>query len=100
MMDNTAKAGLKPRGGSRRAGIRLGHLFLILASLLSVFPVYLMISERKFQKRGCSRKQLVARGVPLGIVHSLKTVQIGINHPHRFRKALLVRKQSVDTVFH
>ena len=44
MMDNTAKAGLKPRGGSRRAGIRLGHLFLILASLLSVFPVYLMIS--------------------------------------------------------
>lgn len=43
MMDNTAKAVRRPRKIGR-AGVRLGHLFLIFASLLAVFPIYIMIS--------------------------------------------------------
>ena len=43
MMDNTAKAVRRPRKIGR-AGVRLGHLFLIFASLMAVFPIYIMIS--------------------------------------------------------
>lgn len=43
MMDNTAKAVRRPRKIGR-AGVRLGHLFLVFASLLAVFPIYIMIS--------------------------------------------------------